>query len=195
MQRRIIPFVMAALGLTIAGEAHAQVDDHRRFNYALGFGAGIVRVEEQGLTTFTGNFRFNWWDEDRDEDKVGRVLGSRNRMKGFLEAEVGYWKDSEITPVESDLLIGINAIGVLPTRSADFFFGGGVGAHFLRASAIQDDEEPFEDSTKFGANIQFGVDLNFTQPVSFFAMGRYDLLLGDVVDFQSKILLGVRFRF
>jgi hypothetical protein len=116
-------------------------------------------------------------------------------MKGFLEAEFGYWSDSELTPVERDLLIGINAIGVLPTRSVDFFFGGGLGAHFLRASAGQDDDEPFEDSTKFGANVQFGVDLNFTQPVSFFALGRYDLLVGGVVDYQPKILFGGRFRF
>jgi hypothetical protein len=184
---------MAALGLAIGGRA--QVEDHRRFNRALGIGAGLARVEEQGLADFTGNFRFNWWDDDQDEDKVGRVLNSRNRMKGFLEAEVGYWKDSELTPVESDLLVGINAIGVLPTRSVDFFFGGGVGAHFLRASAVQDDDEPFEDATKFGANVQFGVDLNFTEPVSVFVLGRYDLLIGDVVDYQSKILFGMRFRF
>ena len=195
MQRRIIPFVMAALGLAIAGQTHAQVEDHRRFNRALGIGTGLVRVEEQGLANFTGNFRFNWWDDDQGDDKVGRILSSRNRMKGFLEAEVGYWKDTELTPVESDLLIGINAIGVLPTRSVDFFFGGGVGAHFLRASAVQDDDEPFEDATKFGANVQFGVDLNFTEPVSFFVLGRYDLLLGNVVDYQAKILFGARFRF
>ena len=195
MQRRIVPFVMAALSLTMAGRAQTQIDDHRRFNYALGIGAGLVRVQEQGLTDFTGSFRFNWWDDREEEENIGRFLRSRNRMKGFLEAEFGYWSDSALTPVERDLLIGINAIGVLPTRSVDFFFGGGLGAHFLRASAVQDEDEPFEDSTKFGANVQFGVDLNFTQPVSFFALGRYDLLVGDVVDYQSKILFGGRFRF
>jgi hypothetical protein len=192
----MIPLVMAALGWAMAGRAHAQVDDHRRFNRALGFGGGLVRVEEQGLTHFTGSFRFNWWDEDQEEDNVGRVLSSRqNRMKGFLEAEVGYWKDTELTPVDRDLSSGINAIGVLPTRSVDFFFGGGMAAHFLRASGVQSEEDPFEDDTRFGANIQFGVDLNFTDPVSFFALGRYDLLQGEVVDFQSKILLGARWRF
>jgi hypothetical protein len=187
---------MAALGLLIIRPVEAQVTDHRRLNHAIGVGAGLVRVEEQGLTQFTGNFRFNWWDDDRDDDTVGRILSSRgNRMKGYLEAEVGYWKDTELTPVESDMTVGLNFIGVLPTQSVDVFFGGGIGAHFLRASAIQDEDEPFEDTTKLGANVQFGVDLNFTEPVSFFVLGRYDILQGDVVDYQSKILLGVRYRF
>jgi hypothetical protein len=116
-------------------------------------------------------------------------------MKGFLEAEVGYWRDSELRPYDSDLLIGMNIIGVLPTRAVDFFFGGGAGVHFIGVSPALEDNEFFDGGARFGANIQFGVEMNFTDPVAFFALGRYDLLQGEIVDFQAKILVGGRFRF
>jgi hypothetical protein len=187
--------VLAGACLLFAGRAQAQIGGHRNLNRAIGFGVGLDRVEDQGTMYVSGSFRFNWWD-DEDED-LQRTLASRSRsrMKGFLEAEVGYWKESELTPFESDLLIGINVIGVLPTRAVDLFFGGGVGMHFLRESASLEGEESVGNDQRFGANIQFGVDLNFSDPVGIFALGRYDILQGDTLDFQSKIQTGIRFRF
>jgi opacity protein-like surface antigen len=150
------------------------------------------------VLSFTGTYRFNWWDKD-DESLRQTLTGGRSRVKGFVEAEVGYWKESELSPelspFESDLTVGVNAIAVYPTRHVDMFFGGGVGAHFLSESASVAAEESQGNQTKFGTNIQFGIDLNFTEPVAIFALGRYDILQGDILDFQSKILVGLRYKF
>jgi hypothetical protein len=145
--------------------------------------------------SLAGNYRFNWWDEEGKDIEFTLRSRGRSRMKGFLEAEVGYWKDSELVPFESDLLIGVNVIGVLPTRAVDFFFGGGVGVHFIGESEQQDEADAAQGGARFGTNIQFGVDMNLTDPLAFFALGRYDILQGDIVDFQAKILVGARFRF
>ena len=112
-------------------------------------------------------------------------------MKGFLEAEIGYWEDSSSTEFESDLLVGINALALVPGRTVDLVFGVGFGAHFLSRPS----ESAASDETRFGANLQFGIDLNISEPVSWFALGRYDILSGDTFDYQAKILGGIRFEF
>jgi hypothetical protein len=181
----------------VAGPSQGQTVGHRHLNRALAFGVGLDRVSGQGLFYLTGNYRFNWWDDDESES-IESTLRSRgrSRMKGFLEAEIGYWKDSELIPFDRDLLIGLNAIGVLPTRSVDFFFGGGAGVHFIGESeGLPEGYEPVEGGAKFGANIQFGIDMNFTDPVALFVLGRYDLLQGEVINYQAKILVGARYRF
>jgi hypothetical protein len=190
-----MPFAFAIACLLVSNPSEAQTFGHRHLNHALGVGVGMNRVQGQGLFYLTGNYRFNWWDDESGDIESTLRSRGRSRMKGFLEAEVGYWKNSELLPYESDLLIGMNIIGVLPTRAVDFFFGGGAGVHFIGVSQSLVDNEFFDGGARFGANIQFGVDMNFTEPVAFFALGRYDLLEGDTVDFQAKILVGARFRF
>jgi hypothetical protein len=181
--------------LLVSNPSEAQRLGHRHLNNAIGVGVGLNRVGGQGLFYFTGNYRFSWWDDEADDiESILRSRG-RSRMKGFLEAEVGYWKDSELQPYESDLLIGMNIIGVLPTRAVDFFFGGGVSVHFIGESDLLEEDETLDGGARFGANIQFGVDMNLTDPVAFFILGRYDILEGEIVDFQAKILVGARFRF
>ena len=188
-------FAFAIACLLAANLSEAQTFGHRHLNHAIGVGVGLNRVGGQGLFTLTGNYRFNWWDDESEDIESTLRSRGRSRMRGFLEAEVGYWKDSELVPYESDLLIGMNIIGVLPTRAVDFFFGGGVGVHFIGESALLKEDETIDGGARFGANIQFGVDMNLTDPVAFFALGRYDLLEGDIVNFQAKILVGARFRF
>ena len=195
LYRNVMPLAFAVACLLVANLSEAQTYGHRHLNRALGVGVGLNRVGGQGIFYLTGNYRFNWWDDESED--IGTTLRSRgrSRMKSFLEAEVGYWKDSELVPYESELLIGLNIVGVLPTRSVDFFFGGGAGVHFIGESDLMEEDEMLAGGARFGANIQFGVEMNFTDPVGFFALGRYDLLQGDIVDFQAKIIIGTRFRF
>jgi hypothetical protein len=191
----VIQFALAGTCLFFAESSWAQTIGHRHLNHALGIGVGLNRVGDQGLFYATGNYRFNWWDDESEDIESTIRSRGRSRMKGFLEAEIGYWKDSELVPYESDLLLGVNIIGVLPTRAVDLFFGGGVGVHFIGESDLLAEGESVEGGARIGANIQFGVDMNVTDPVSVFALGRYDLLEGEIVDYQAKILIGARFRF
>ena len=62
-------------------------------------------------------------------------------------------------------------------------------------SPIPDSDEPAVEDNAVGANMQFGVDLNFSETIAFFAIGRYDILTGDVYDFRTKILGGLRLKF
>lgn len=194
LRYKITALVLAGAFLLAAEPARAQDEDHFDFNNAIGVGVGLTRVEGFGVLSVTGTYRFNWWD-DEDESLRQTLTGGRSRIKGFVEAEVGYWKESDLRPFDSDFTVGVNAIAVYPTRHVDIFFGGGVGAHFLSESASVEAEESQGNQTKFGTNIQFGVDLNFTEPVAIFALGRYDILQGDIFDFQSKIQVGLRYRF
>ena len=174
--RRALPFGLLALCLLVARPSSAQIHGHSHLNHAVGFGVGLDRTGGQGLFYLTGNYRFNFWDEETEDiDTIIRSRG-RSRMKSFLEAEIGYWNDSELIPYKSDLNIGVNVIGVLPTRAVDVFFGGGVGVHFIGASDLLPETESIGSETRFGANVQFGADMNLSDSLAIFALGRYDLL-------------------
>ena len=55
---------------------------------------------------------------------------------------------------------------------------------------------PLEASQAFLPSVSLGLQgLQSTDPVAVFALGRYDILEGEIVDFQAKILVGARFRF
>lgn len=186
-----LPLILTGL-LVLSGTAFAQNDDQAWYDMALGLGIGIDKVNLReggsiGVSYLTGNLRFNFWQHDQDDNRRAR---RPSRIKGFLEAEVGYWSDSELRPFTRDLVLGINALAVASAGSADVFFGAGFGGHFLH-----DATGASEDTTKLGANLQFGIDLNFTSQMAFFGLGRYDILSGDVYDLQTKILGGVRVKF
>ncbi len=196
MRRWKLTLVLIGAWLFFAETSTAQYSFGRTVpDYAVGVGVGLDRVGPEGFVYVTGNFRFGPWNDDDDtsDDEVLSTFRGSNqkRMKGFLEAEIGYWKDSTPGEFESDLLIGVNALALVPSRAVDVVFGVGFGVHFLGAP----DESVTSRETRLGANLQFGVDLNISEGVSYFALGRYDLLSGDTFDYQAKILGGFRYRF
>jgi len=195
----MLPVVPAVVALLMSGTAASQGrsrnDERRSYDTAIGIGFGIDKVNfddrssSRGVTYFTGSARFNFWGNEDERSRRRRP----SRLKGFLEAEIGYFNDEELKPFESDLLVGLNAIANVHTGTVDVFFGGGFGYHFFRSPASETAEEI--DDGAVGANMQFGVDLNFSRTVAIFALGRYDILTGDVFDFQTKILGGLRLKF
>ncbi|GMR24414.1 MAG: hypothetical protein BMS9Abin37_2957 [Acidobacteriota bacterium] len=205
MRRVMLPVVLAVVSLLVSGTAESRErsrrDERRSYDTAIGIGFGIDKVNfddrttSRGVTYFTGSVRFNFWENDDNRNRRQRP----SRLKGFLEAELGYFSDDELTPFERDLLVGLNAIANVHTGTVDVFFGGGFGYHFFRSpvssESIDESVELVTDDGAVGANMQFGVDLNFSETVAFFALGRYDILTGDVFDFQTKILGGLRLKF
>ena len=195
MRRAMLLFALTLAALFVNSTVEAQ-DGARGYGTAIGIGFGIDKVNfddrtrSQGVTYFTGNVRFNFWEDEEAEARRQRP----SRLKGYLEAEVGYWSDEDLTPFERDLLLGLNAIANVHAGTVDVFFGGGFGYHFF-GSPVSDTEDVATDDGAVGANMQFGVDLNFSETVGFFAIGRYDILAGDTYDFQTKILGGLRFKF
>lgn len=202
MRRVLLPVVLAAVSLLVCGTSESQAssrnDGRRSYDIAIGIGFGIDKVNfddrtsSRGTTYFTGSVRFNFWENDDNRNRRQRP----SRLKGFLEAELGYFNDEELTPFGRDLLVGLNAIANVHTGTVDVFFGGGFGYHFFGSSVSSGStDEIVTDDGAVGANMQFGVDLNFSETVAFFALGRYDILTGDIFDFQTKILGGLRLKF
>ncbi|HEX9671791.1 MAG TPA: hypothetical protein VGC93_20145 [Thermoanaerobaculia bacterium] len=181
----------AALAVTmlLAGApAFAQNDDDEydddRDDFALAVGVGLVEPGGDVETYFMAALRFA---AGRDEGRGYRQSGG---IDGYLEPEVGYWEDGDSGA--SDLLAGVNLVGVLPLGAVDSFFGVGAGVHWIDAQLLG---LPGNDTeTKFGANAQFGIDLYISESWSAFGAGRYDLVQDAVDDIQGKIYLGLRGR-
>ena len=143
-------------------------------------------------------------DDPRQEDDVepyGTIsvriaIGPGNNRpgnwRGYLEPELGYW-ESSANPVsvgnpftgtlsqrsgKSDLLLGLNIVGVMPFNAVDFFIGAGVGIHFidedLRVSTSSSNAAPVIVSSgsvsdeALGVNAHFGVDVGISRNVSLF---------------------------
>lgn len=180
----------AALAVTmlLAGApAFAQDDDDEydddRDNFALAVGLGLVEPETDEVETYLmAALRIR---AGRGEDR-GRRSGG---IEGYLEPEVGYWENDAGA---SDLLAGVNLIGVLPLGAVDSFFGVGAGIHWIDAELLG--VEGNDSETKFGANAQFGIDLALGESWSAFGAGRYDLVQDSADDIQGKIYLGLRGR-
>jgi len=181
----------AALAVTmlLAGApAFAQNDDDEydddRDDFALAVGVGLVEPADDVENYLMAALRFR---AGRGEDRGYRQSGG---IDGYLEPEVGYWEDGDSGA--SDLLAGVNLVGVLPLGAVDSFFGVGAGIHWIDAELLG---VPGDDTeTKFGANAQFGIDLYITESWSAFGAGRFDLVQDAVDDIQGKIYLGLRGR-
>ena len=128
----------------------------------------------------------------------GRRLAGRppaeGGIRGYLEPEVAYWSHSETNDETDDLLVGLNLIGVVPTRAADFFLGVGFGYHFFDSKFVSEGVR-FEDSDdRAGGNLQVGVDINLGRRTALFGAGRVDILEGDRDNRQTKIIVGLRVK-
>ena len=203
MKRWMMVGLLTAATLVSAGRAQAQSSndrdrdddrsDRHSDRFALGVGIGLVeplnKVETYEMASL--RIRFNGRDGDtRRGDDEGII--------GYLEPEVGYWKPSSGHPGKgSDLLFGINLVGVIPLGAVDTFLGVGAGVHQIDTTLLTSNPPAGAsgNESKFGANAQFGIDLYITRKLSAFGVGRFDLVQGSEDRIQSKVYLGLRGRF
>ena len=135
MKRWMIVGLLTAATLASAGRAQAQSsndrdrDDDRgdRHNdrFALGVGIGLVEPLNKVETYEMASLRIRVHGRDDGGD---RRSASDEGIFGYIEPEVGYWKPSSGHPGKgSDLLLGINLVGVIPLGGVDTFLGVGAG--------------------------------------------------------------------
>lgn len=211
---------------TVYEDIYDDEEDYTDQRFAFGLGGGIVLPNDQGNEDgeiyYSANFRWRVFDRSRsgdrdDRDKSGagyndRHNRSHNRghypgsqgdsgIRGFIEPEVGYWKRSADDSDAEDLHVGLNLIGVVPTRSADFFVGVGFGFHqidgsrFIRNSGGVIVAETDLSNDRLGANVHVGVELHVSESIGLFGTGRLDVLEDEPYDRQTKIWGGIRFHF
>lgn len=195
--------VLCALGFATDGLAqdrrddrYDEDDDRRDRRLALSLGAGIVEPDGGGEIYYHGAFRIQVSDEDERGEDDWRYA-SRGDIEAHVEPEVGYWERDEVGFSESDLSVGVNAIGVVPGRAVDYFFGVGLGVHFLdsQIDAAPGRAQIDESDTHFGGNFQVGLDVHLSPGLSLFGTGRFDVVEGLDETLQGKVYMGLRFRF
>jgi len=172
-------------------------ENRTKENFALGVGVGLADVDSGAETYLMAALRIRVGGREgkggENQDWRGRPPESGG-MKGYFEPEVGYWKTSQKNRTGSDLLLGVNVIGVVPVGAVDTFLGAGIGAHRLDPDLLNN---PTSDSkqTKLGVNAQFGLDLFLTRSLSLFGTGRFDIVQDAKKSVQAKGYLGLRARF
>ena len=201
MTSRTLTALTATLALVLLAVAPAAAQDRQDSDrFGLGLGFGVVEPDDAGELYYMGSFRIRLWgdddDEDRDEDDWR--YASRGDIEAYIEPEIGYWEADGGRSSESDLLLGVNGIGVVPGRTVDYFFGVGLGYHFLDRDIRSpgDVRRAVDDSDEvFGGNFQVGLDIHLSDAVSLFGAGRFDIL-EDIDDtLQGKVYMGLRFTF
>lgn len=193
-----LAFASAGLAQDRRDDRYDDDDDGRNRRLALSLGAGVVEPDGGGEIYYHGAFRILVSDEDeRGEDDWRYERGRRGDIQAYVEPEVGYWERDENGFSESDLLVGVNAIGVVPGQAVDYFFGVGLGVHFLdtQIAAAPGRTELNESDTHFGGNFQVGLDVHMTEGLSLFGTGRFDVVEGLDETLQGKVYMGLRFRF
>jgi len=189
--------VLCLLGSAVAPAA-VGADDGK---FAVAVGGGIVEPDGGGEIYLTGGFRFRigggggGGDQDTEYDWRGKnPKRAEGGIQAYLEPEVGYWSRSDEGIDTTDLLVGINFLGVVPGSRADYFMGVGFGVHFLDTQWEADPDLDASESV-LGGNLQVGLDLKFADHLSLFGAARFDLLDSDAYSDQFKIYGGLRFRF
>ncbi len=198
--KRLLPAVLffALLATLVPSTASAQKGEELD-RFVLGLGIGLVDLSDAVLDSSTetylqASFRILLGGDNQSRDDKTVVA--------YLEPEIGYWEASNrfalstgntIQSDQSDLLLGLNIIGVVPFNRVDYFLGAGIGIHSfdagLNVSGVQ-----IEDDETFGVNIQTGIDVHFTENFGVYGLLRIDLV-EDIQEEQAKIVLGVRFSF
>lgn len=197
MSHRTMPTAVLALffcTLAVAAPAPAQQQDVDRFGLALG--AGIVEPDDEGEIYYMGALRIRLGDDDRQQEGDDWRYASRGDIQAYIEPEIGYWERDEVGATESDLNVGINAIGVVPGRRVDYFFGVGLGLHFLDTEIRSAGRTTFDESeSNVGGNFQVGLDIHLSESASVFGAGRFDIIEGLDDTLQGKVYMGLRFNF
>ena len=203
----------AMLVATLAGADDRYDDDYgdrdrtRPYIYGFGLGLGLVdpsdNAEDSTEPYFSASLRIMLGEKDRERARRGR---SHHGVLAYIEPEIAYWGgefDSVINNQtiaqrdSSDLMLGVNILGLVPFRYVDFFFGAGAGVHFLDSEVVDNaisDNSLDSDDTNFGVNFHVGIDVRIAPRVAVFGKGRFDLIEGDLHEEQAKIYLGLRFR-
>lgn len=198
MKRWSLIAALALLASLSPSTASAQ-DDQNLDRFAFGVGLGLVDLSDSTVADSTETYgaaylRILLGDKDRRRDEEG--------LAAYLEPEISYWERDLRVPLtdggtamssQSDLLVGVNIVGLLPYNKADFFFGVGLGIHFFDVGLSADNVDLGSDET-FGVNIQSGLDVRISNSVSVWGLIRTDLV-EDVHEVQTKIVLGLRFSF
>ncbi len=200
MKRLSLIVLLALFATLVPGTASAQEDYLDRF--AFGIGIGLVDLsdsfdDDSTETYMHASFRIMVGDKSAKRDDQTVVA--------YLEPEIGYWNASYRVPLDdnadtpfidgdqTDLMVGLNIIGVVPFQRVDYFLGAGLSIHSFDSGGdfsgvrVDDDEV-------FGVNIQTGLDVRLGENIGVFGLLRIDLV-EDVVEEQVKIALGVRFFF
>lgn len=196
---------VAALALACVATPAAAQEPRARpasggYTWALGLGAGLVQPDGAGDAYLSATLRRRLRSDvsrrpDPDDGRARWNEASAPSVRGYLEAEVGYWKRSGATASDRDLLLGLNLVGVMPTRGADLFVGVGFGVHFAETGVTTRGVHTTEDETRFGGNLHFGVDVHVSGRATLFGAGRIDLLEGEANRQQSKVWGGLRLGF
>jgi hypothetical protein len=172
-------------------------DDRDSRRTALGIGAGVVEPDGIGEIYYHGAVRIRLFDDDEDEgrDEDDWRYAGRGDIQAHLEPEIGYWERDENGASESDLSIGVNALGLIPGRVVDYYFGVGLGFHFLdtRIDGVGTQPDLDESDEAFGGNFHVGLDVHLGENVSLFGTGRLDVVEGQDETLQSKVFMGLRF--
>lgn len=162
--------------------------------WALGLAVGIVQPDGGSEVYWSASLRRRMSARSAE----GATLDSGRPpegLKAYLEGEVGYWKQKTATTEDKDLLLGANLVGAVPTRSADIYIGVGFGAHFTEATLIRNGNRSSVSKTRFGGNLQFGVEVRVSERFGLFGVGRVDFVSGERNRQQAKVSGGVRYRF
>lgn len=172
-------------------------DERNERRVALGLGAGVVEPDGSGEIYFHGAVRIRLFDDENDDDRDEddwRYAGGRGDIQAHIEPEVGYWESDEDGASESDLSVGLNAVGLIPGRVVDYYFGVGLGLHFLdtKIEGIGTQPDIDESDEAFGGNFHVGLDVHLGEHVSLFGTGRLDVVEGQDETLQSKVFMGLR---
>lgn len=189
--------VLAALltGVPALAQEQDPYDEGGAERFALGVGAGLADAGPGAAPYFMAAFRIRLGDEEQAEG-----------IAAYIEPEIGYWEDDETDgPVrsnQSDLLLGVNIVGAMELARVEYFLGAGIGVHMLGADVSVGNVSTDADSDVLGVNVHFGVDVDLSDSVGLFGVGRFDIVDDDrdqsvvvVEDVQGKGYLGLRFRF
>ena len=180
----------AAQAQTDRDDRYDEEEEEDRDRFALGVGVGLVEPLNEVETYLTAGLRIRVAGRDS-----GRNNDDETGVAGYIEPEVGYWEATGDQAEGSDLLVGVNLVGVVPMGIVDSFYGVGAGVHFVDASLLENDPSLTDSETKLGANAHFGLDLYITDNFSAFGTGRFDLVQGSEDKVQTKVYLGLRARF
>jgi hypothetical protein len=166
--------------------AQEDYDEDAVPDYAFGIGLGLVDPDGPVEPYYTAGFRIRLGQHDRDEYEY------QGGIQAFIEPEVGYWERDD----DSDLLLGVNLLGLVPFRRVDYYFGVGAGIHFLDTQVFDNQGVPIDESDeRLGMNAQFGIDVHVSESTVIFGTGRFDLVEGAQDEIQDKLILGLRFQF
>ena len=178
-----------------------QYEQHHDRDIRLGLGVGLTKPDTGDAEVYySASLRFRIGAEHSDQgvwegDTYRGRPPADTGIRGYLEPEVSYWSRSKTNDKATDTLVGVNLIGVVPTRGADFSLGVGFGYHFFDSKFLDANSVLVQDNNnRLGGNLQVGVDVNLSRNVAVFGTGRVDILEGSRDNRQTKVYVGLRFR-